>query len=151
MATKKLKLDFEKSNSGEILGIVTFLPDYMMALQINSALNINFKRYDDFIYEVKGRKHFYSWFFAYYEDFKTKLYLVSNRSTYTLIPKFKNIDYLLFFDSNPEKELLDILQREIRKLPKVSGIFSLNLNKIGNIDLLFEKNELHELNVIKSS
>ena len=149
IAKKKLQLVDNDDSNLKIIGIVTALPDYMIANLLNKSLNTDFKRYDDFIFS-EINEHSYSWFYCNFEDFKTKLHLVSNNSSnQKLLPKFKQIDYLIFYENYFDDELKEYLLENIRKINNVTGAYSLDASIIKNIEMLHEQLEIHETETLK--
>lgn len=148
-AKKKLQLIDDDNSNLKIVGIVTALPDYMIANLLNKSLNTGFKRYDDFIFPETDENG-YSWFYCNFEDFKTKLHLVSNNnSKQKLLPKFKQIDYLIFYENYFDDELKEYLLENIRKINNVTGAYSLDVSIVKNIEILHEQLEIHETETLR--
>jgi hypothetical protein len=150
MVIKKLELDPEENSNYVVMGIVSTLDDYLMAFHLNQELGLNFQRYDDFVFSLSPGKLHYSWFYYWFEDYKTKLYLISNsKAGKSLITKFRNMDFLLVFEAVSSPDLENLLFDNTRKINGVTGIFKLDTTKVKDIDLFFEELELHEVNTIQ--
>ena len=151
MSVKKLELQFEDNGSYTMLGIVTALPDYMLAFRINQKIQTDFQRFDDFVFDTEKNKFSYTWFFTYFDEYKTNIHLISNNHPKKkLITKLKNIDFFVAFSSDSKPEMIEILTKKIRDIEGVNGVYKLNTRKLNNAELLFEKLELHEINSLKN-
>lgn len=152
MAVKKLEIDIKDDYGYILLGIVSSLPDYILAHHINQAAQVDLKRYDDFEAVKGSKKELYSWFQAFFEEYKTKIFLLSNRSgNHRLLPSFKPIDYFLIIENEYDEELAKFLIQSVRKINKVTGIYKLDKSKISHPDIFFEKLEIHELETFKKN
>ena len=151
MTVKKLELDFEENNNYTVLGIITALPEYILAHHINNTMRVDFIRYDDVEISSGKENHYFPWFYSYFDEFKTKLYLVNNSiPEKRLLPKLKNVDYLLIFESDFEQELEKIFIKKIREIPGVTGIYKLDAKYTDSIEFLIEKFEIIESGSVKN-
>ena len=149
---KKIKIDIDYAADYVVIGLVSSNSDYQLVHHINRALNTRFSKFDDFIFnEGNDLKPGYAWFFCYNEELKINIYLLANKHPQVcLLPAYKKIDYFIIMENNIDKQQLNTILRNIRKIKSISGVFSLDVGKIKNIDLLIEKNEIHQLNCVKS-
>ncbi len=150
MNIKKLELDFEDTGYYALLGIITALPDYMLAHRINQTVNIRLQRFDDFIYGSNHKKLPYPWYYSFYDEFKTGIHLLSNNHPEKkLIPKLKNIDYLIFITNISDNEIETVFTKKAREIAGITGIYKLDLQSIPQSDLFLEQLEMHEINTLK--
>ena len=151
MNVLKLDIKFEKDNDYTALGIITALPEYILVHNINNKIGVDFKRYDDLEIKIGKQKYSYPWFFYYFDEFKTKLYLINNNHPQKpLVTKLKNIDYFLMFGSDFNEELENIFLTGVRNIKDVTGIYKLNTKDINHIDFFIEKFEILEAKAFKS-
>ena len=149
---KKIKIDIDYAADYVVIGLVSYDSDYQLVHHINRALNTHFSKFDDFIFnECNGLKPSYAWFFCYNEELKINIYLLANKHPQIcLLSAYNKIDYFIIMENNIDKQQLNTILKNIRKIKSISGVFSLDVGKIKNIDLLIEKNEIHQLNCVKS-
>lgn len=147
---KKLSVDFDYFDGYQLVGIVSQLKDYTLAYHINKEVDVNLKKYNDFILSDKsGNVYNFSWYYFCNHHLVAKIFLISNKSESSkLIPSKKEIDYFLLFKDFPDNNFAIETVQLIRKIPNVMAVFSLDLNIIKDADLIIENNELHEIEEI---
>ncbi|PLX13292.1 MAG: IPExxxVDY family protein [Marinilabiliales bacterium] len=144
---KKLNIEIDYFDGYQLLGIVSQLKDYTLAFHINSAVNIDLKKYKDFNFADKeGNLSSFSWYYYCFNLLMAKIYLISNKSSSgRLIPSKKEIDYFLLFKEFPDDSFTAEIAQKIRKIPNVMAVFNLDLNALKDADIIIENNELHEI------
>ncbi len=147
----KLDISINYGDAFIMLGIVSTNTDYQLAHFINKALDIHFSKYDDFVFNGSGKKKYpYSWYYCFSEELKVNAYLIANyHRAKKLLPEYKQIDYFIVLENNIDAEQLNEFVNSIRSIKKVTAVFKLNLNKIKNVDILLQENEMHEMNFVK--
>lgn len=148
---KKLKLNINYNNTFLILGIVSTIHDYQLVHYINKIAGFNFIKYDDFLFHGNEKKSLtYSWYYCNSDELKIKSYFIANHHPQQkLLPDYRHIDYLLIIDKSDSLIETDPLVSILRRIKNITGVFKINLSKIKDIELLLEKNEMHEMSQIK--
>ena len=153
LMSKKLSKITDYFEGFHMYAIVSPLKDYSLGFHINNNLGFHLASYEDIYFDMasdpdKG----FSWY--YYEDVRshTHYYLIGNKSDGSfLIPAQKTVDYLLLIkDALDDQAALDSANA-IRKIPNVSAVFSVDMNKVKDMDVFMETIELHELEFVKRS
>lgn len=149
---KKINIDIDYAADYTILGLVSYDSDYQLVHHINRTLNTHFSKFDDFIFnESNGLKPSYAWYYCYSNELKINAYIIANKHTYiNLLPDFSKIDYVIILEKINDTQQLNTIIKNIRKIKSVIGVFNVDVRKIKKIDLLIEKNEIHQLNCVKS-
>ena len=118
------------------LGVVSSEPDYRLSVMMNRHLGTDFRKCpDDIIINTTTGKHLFTCF----ASGTPTLSLVSNRSEgATLISKLKNIDFLLVFSCQHDRNKAEELTKSVREIPEVTAVFIFNSREISdkNISLL---------------
>ncbi len=148
---KKLKVIIDYDDAYLLLGIVSTFADYQLVHHINKAMGFNFAKYQDFVFHEVDKKPLpFSWYYFRSDEMKIKSFLIANHHPkQKLLPGYRQIDYLLIIEKSGNRSELDALTATLRKVKGVTGVFKMNLSKIKGIELLLEKNEMHELSQIK--
>ncbi len=148
---KKLTLDIDYSDNFLILGIVSVYTDYQLVHYVNKTLGFDFIKYADFSLTDNTKSPItYSWFYCKSDELKVKSYFIANHhAKQKLLPDFKQIDYLLIIDNSENFNEAGSFITSLRKVKGITGVFKIDPQKIKNISLLLEKNEMHELAQIK--
>jgi len=149
---KKIKVDIDYASDYTILGLVSYVSDYQLVHNINKTLDIHFSRFDDFVFNESNKlSPNYAWYFCYSDELKINAYIIANKHTQgNLLPNFNKIDYVIILENINDTQQLNTIIKNIRKIKSVIGVFNLDIRKIKKIDLLIEKNEMHQLNCVKS-
>jgi len=147
---KKLTVDIDYNDTFLLLGIVSTFVDYQLVHHINKTIGFNFAKHKDFAFHSNEKEPItYSWFYCKSDEMKIKSFLIANHhSKQKLLPDYRQIDYLLIIEKSGNMEEIDAMVAILRKVKGVTGVFKLNLSKIKEIELLLEKNEMHELSII---
>jgi len=147
---KKITLDIDYNDAFLLLGIVSTYPDYQLVHHINKTMGFNFVRYEDFVLNDNTKKPVsYSWFYYKSDEIKVKSFLIANHHPkQKLLPDYRHIDYLLILEKSGSMEELSAMISLLRKVKSVTGVFKMNPSKIKGVELLLEKNEMHELSQI---
>lgn len=147
---KKLILDANLTEGIKILGLVTYLKDYRLAFYTNNALDIQLKKYGDF--QLIKNKGSYCWYyFSEGRNYPSITLISNNHEEGKLIPDLKT-DYILMIKNVLDEKLVSDFIAKMRKIPDLAMVFTVDLSKIKNIDVLLEADEMHELEqVIKPS
>ncbi len=143
--TKKRYLEGNFFEGYSLLGLVCGLPDFRVTHFINQYGSFDFKKYRNFSLSQENETSF-SWYYFSYEELRHDYYLIQNKAdTAMLMPELRDFDYLLLMYGNITAQYIDQLITSLRKIPYVTAVFELNLNKLKNGDLFIEKNELHSV------
>ncbi len=147
MATKKIELENSYADEIIMLGIIFSGPDYQLSHYINKELDFNLSKFEDFSFSLINEKDVsFSWYCFFSEDQKIKAFLVDNHHRLaTLVSAYKHMDFIIILENIDGQEQLKQVISSLRKIKNVNGVFKLDLNKIKNIELLLEENEMHEL------
>jgi hypothetical protein len=115
------------------LGVVSSEPDYRLSVMMNRGLGIDLRKcHDDIIISTKSEKKV----FTRFASVNPALTLVSNHGKGSiLIPKLKNIDFLLIISGQHDRNKADELAGIIRKIPEVTAVFLLDSSEIGDRNL----------------
>lgn len=150
---KKLSSNIDYFEGYQLLGIVSQLKDYSLALFINQSIEIELKKYKDMVLiDSENNRLGFSWYFYKDKQIQYEIYLISNSSkSVKLFPSKKEMDYFILLKNYPDKEIItaEILP-QIRNIQNVLAVFKLDLNDIKNADLFIESIEIHEIRTFLS-
>ena len=115
--------DTTSASSFTVLGISSHENDYRLAWCLNKELGFDFAQADESFVTKEGYE--FSRFEHYDDDDKT-LTLISNRcESGILLKKFKNLDYILRFDSElDDAEKAEWLQK-LRAVTLISAVYEM--------------------------
>ncbi len=124
MEKKSHKLKFQLEYEFKLIGISSHVSDYKISWALNSKLNFEFKRIDD--YKITSQSMVQS--FSMYEfddDEKLSNYiLISNSSEKGyLIEEHKNIDYFLKISGDISNDELNEINKNLKSLDIVNASF----------------------------
>ena len=147
---KKLTVDIDYNDAFLLLGIVSTSADYQLVHHINKTMGFNFAKHEDFAFHSNEKSPItYSWFYCKSDEMKIKSFLIANHHPkHKLLPDYRQIDYLLIIEKSGNMKELDAMVTLLRKVKGVTGVFKMNPSKIKEVELLLEKNEMHELSII---
>jgi hypothetical protein len=137
MSRKILKMSFVLE--GEVLGLVSQLPDYKLAWVLNKNLKLQFVRQKDHEIFLKNDEKLSFTYFCYQTENCT-LRLLKNQSpdfsNKYLLPEFKNLDYLLLIEDETGDWAADQTKRSLQSLAAIQFIQSISHEKIKSIENL---------------
>lgn len=125
---KKIKLEIDEEIEFPILGLSTALADYRLAWELNSKLNLSFRKLDDstfFSIPDKNKKNIDYEYYSYVnEEEMSKFFLVKNKQRgSTLFNDRERLDFFLVLRDNFIYEIEDLIS-ELRKIEGVIAVFS---------------------------
>jgi hypothetical protein len=132
---KKLMLEWKWEVDFKLAGISSALKEYQLAWQINNLFNWELMKGDD----LTGLKKSDKFAVYFYDDEmdKRKIHLISNlnKGKYFLTD-LKQADFLLRIEGSPSKKEWNDWLKELKKIDGVQTVFSIDVNKIKNADML---------------
>lgn len=150
---KKLKLDLDiPTDKISIIGLKTTLPDYKLVWHINSEGGFGFVKRKDFFFLPLKHEEPLPFSFYTYEDIENQqdFCLLSNRSEgFYLLKEYKEFDYLCLFKGRNSEDLTNSFKIILKKIPNITFVASLALEKIKTLDLLLSDLELHKMSLEK--
>ena len=125
---KKIKLEIDEEIEFPILGLSTALADYRLAWELNSKLNLSFRKLDDSTFFSIPDKHKKNIDYEYYsyvnEEEMSKFFLVKNKQRgSTLFNDRERLDFFLVLRDNFIYEIEDLIS-DLRKIEGVIAVFS---------------------------
>ncbi len=149
--SKKLSKNINFFEDYCILAIVSHLKDYTLCYHINNELKLDFIKYEDLVFVDKsGTESTYSWY--YYSDRinRSLYYLIGNKDEGSvLIPSHKTVDYFLLVKDPVNTALIKDIGLNLRKIPNITAVFDMDLEKTKDMALILESIELHELEHVR--
>lgn len=123
---KKIKLELDEEREFPILGISTPLGDHRLAWELNTNLDLYFKKaFDPFSLPNKNREiKSYEYYIHENEDDQSKYLLVKNKQNASvLFTQSEKLDFFLIIREDYINEPEDLISR-LRKLNGVVAVFS---------------------------
>lgn len=142
----QLGSDFEYLDA--FIGISSHLRDYRLAFLINQSLGFVLEKTDDLpAFNTKSEKpSLYSCYTFDDCDKQLKYFLVSNTgSEGLLVPSQKESGYFLLMRGLLSNDREAAIVGQLKNIPNVLTTYSIDQNKIPNIELLLSDLELHEI------
>lgn len=152
MCAKKNTIKPLPFNDVNIIGITTTMPDYKLAWNINTKLNISLVKQEDIVPQELGGEFAYA-FYLYDEGENSNVYnLVSiNDKGARWLKLPVTTDFLLIIKNRIHNEKLSDYLKAIRKTEQLVHAFLIAQEGIKGIDPLLEKIELHEMEIMKNT
>ena len=108
-----------------VIGISAHENDYRLSWSINEQLGLAFIQNDSLL--THNNKEFTCFIF---EDEDQKILLISNRcANGFFLEKYRNFDFILKFDVELNETEIDTWLRDLKKVPLVSAVFPIPINK----------------------
>ncbi len=131
MTAKKkiLKLEIEPENDYNLIGIASHENDYRLSWAINNSLGLDLKKDEDLILNHPKHKIIINYSLFNFDDETNYITynLISNKSEKGfLIPKMKNIDFILRVSGSTDQNLLNDLIFGLKKIDIVITAFLIN-------------------------
>ncbi|MEJ6505298.1 MAG: IPExxxVDY family protein [Crocinitomicaceae bacterium] len=125
---KKIKLEIDEEIEFPILGLSTALADYRLAWELNSKLNLSFRKLDGttfFSIPDKNKKDIDYEYYSYVnEEEMSKFFLVKNKQRgSTLFNDRERLDFFLVLRDNFIYEIEDLIS-DLRKIEGFIAFFS---------------------------
>lgn len=125
---KKIKLEIDDELEFPILGLSTALGDYRLAWELNSKLNLGFRKLDGstfFSIPDKSKKVIDYEYYSYVnEEEMSKFFLVKNKQKgSTLFNDRDRLDFFLVLRDNFIYEIEDLIT-DLRKIEGIIAVFS---------------------------
>ena len=142
MAKEKLILD-SYDEEYLIYGIISDVKEYKLAWQLNSCLNVDFKKQEDAELIFKGNKKMKVSYFLFQQEFysvkliKNKAVEVEGIKNPFVLPEVKNYDYLIMVEGEEQDLFLDL--EPVKKMKGASFIqytISINIVNLKSLDNL---------------
>ncbi|MEE4114873.1 MAG: IPExxxVDY family protein [Marinilabiliaceae bacterium] len=132
------RLKIDNSIDHHFFGISCPEPDYKISLQLNNKLNLNLRSSSSVSPADNPNTHF-GRFVSDEEYSDTSFQLVKNRvENKSLSKSYESLDYLFLICGNIEDSIINELRKKILDIPMVSGVFSLEKNKMQTIYSLLQ-------------
>ena len=145
---KRPQLGTDLAHLDAFIGISSHLHDYRLAFLINQALGFNLEKTDDLpAFNTKSDEpSFYSCYIFDDCENQLKYILLSNTgSEGLLVPSQKEAGYFLIMHGAISWEVKTAIALQLRNITNVLTTFTIDQNKIPNIELLLSDVELHEI------
>jgi len=127
-----------------LFGVSCHLNDYRLSYLLNSKLELEFIKMDDF----QG----FSFYLYQDEEFFTNYYLLSNRTQESILfPELKQTDFLLLTEGPMKKFSKEELLKNIRGIPHVLTAFEIRPQTIKNYETMLNDLEIHYMKIKKSA
>lgn len=136
---KKFHLPASDDDIPSLIGIVSSEPDYRLSLKLNKRLGIALKSIDpvEFADETGAVFRFSRFSDSPYHP-TSGLQLVCNRSLKNfLLPKLKNIDFLILIPGSTDKHILERLTADLRETDSITGVFNIDLKALKDKNLKY--------------
>ena len=150
---KKIKIDIDFTRDNAIISVSCHKKDYWLAYQLQKQLNLNFKRINDltFFHAKLDMSLDYPLFFCENKDLQVAVYLVSNfNPDGKLFSDHGNSDYFLLIHGFYNREIIEHMVKEIKKIPGVLLAYETKLNKIKELDNFLSDLEIHMVEYLKT-
>ena len=126
MSKIKIKIKATEYNF-KLIGINTSLKSYRVSYIINSVLNINLKKIDDFEKDIKNKKEKQSFEFFKDENNEIKYFLFENKTTgKELFRSYKGFDYVLLIKTEFEINFVETIIKKLKDTKKFKIVLSIN-------------------------
>jgi hypothetical protein len=147
-----LKLTLDIDLEGVIIGVSCHFKNYRLAWEIERKLNFPFKRTEDHVIAttVKSQETIEFMFpvYEFYDDVNYIKYRLINNHTslvhpnmelhYTLVPEYKELDYILVIDGYLDDERKEHLIKKLKEIKVILAVVELDVTKIKRKqDLIF--------------
>jgi len=145
---KQLETDFKLLDS--FIGISSHLRDYRLAYLINQILGLTLEKTDDLpAFNTKSENPSYFSCYTFDDcDKQLKYFLLSNTgSEGSLVPSQKEAGYFLLIHGVVTSEMKVAIVGQLKNIPNVLTVYSIDQYKIPNIELLLSDVELHEISI----
>jgi hypothetical protein len=143
MSKKILKLSYENNRDFSVAGIVSGYKDFKVCFELNHALDLNLKRFDDVSLAAgrPGSSTLHS-YFAFSGKDGEDYHVISNKdkaSTGFCIPELKEIDYFVVVSGAGSTFPFEQFVNRIRKIEIISGAYVIDHTSLKSVDsfLLF--------------
>lgn len=150
---KKIKLDIDFSHDNAIISVSCHKKDYWLAYQLKQQLRLNFKRINDlaFFHAKLDISLNYPLFYCENKDLQVAVYLVSNFNPEgKLFSDHGNSDFFLLIHGFINREVIENMVKEIKKIPGVILAYETGLNKIKELDNFLSDLEIHMVEYLKT-
>ena len=136
---KKFHLPASDDDIPVLIGIVSSEPDYRLSLKLNHRLGIALKSIDPVEFaDETGAEFRFSRFSDSPSHPSSGLQLVCNRSLKNfLLPKLKNIDFLILIPGSADELFLDKLMADLRETDSITGVFNIDPKTLKDKNLKF--------------
>ncbi|GAB1404607.1 hypothetical protein DSECCO2_456290 [anaerobic digester metagenome] len=149
MAKKKLPVEPGIFPDLNIIGIAAQIKDYRLAFLINNLFGFKLKKKDDLpIFIARSGLYMHYPIFTFKDaNLRVNYYLMGNtHAAKPMVPTFKHADYLMLIMCSPQlnrtQEFLNTLQAQ----PEILLAFSIEKNKVKNLEDIMIDLELHMAN-----
>ncbi len=135
----KLTLDFEEDYDFDLIGICSHSKDYRLVWELNTKLEYDFAKAENFDLRQKGSLQSHSFFEFIDEENGVEYFLINNRcNTGLLIPEEKSCDYLLVIKGHLLENVKEKITSQIMALKNVLTAYTINVENLRSKDnLLF--------------
>jgi hypothetical protein len=137
-----------------LVGISCHLADYRLLFAFNQELEFNFTKEKDFVPAATGtgEPSLFSFYIYRDEDQRNTYYLLANRGKEsTLLPAFRQVDYLLIIEGPLQKARKEALLSKIRTVPKVLMASELKFSGVKNHESLLTDLEMHIMDIFRDT
>ena len=147
---KQVLLETDIEHMDAFIGISSHLRDYRLAYLINQLLGFTLEKTDDLsAFNTRSDKpSFFSCYIFEDRDKQLKYFLLSNTgSEALLVPAQKEAGYFMLIRGVVSSEVEAAIVGQLKNIPNVLTTYSIDQNKIPNIELLLSDVELHEISL----
>lgn len=132
--SRKTSLTYHSESSILLAGLVSPMPDYRLAWQLNKCLHIRLVKQDDLTPAQNAAT--FSHYFCYEAITYSEFRLLQNSVPGALYaPQWKKMDYLFLIKSNWYLEKANPLWQKIRELENMQAVVPISTQTIKNKDL----------------
>lgn len=136
---KKFHLPASDDDIPVLIGVVSSEPDYRLSLKLNKKLGIALKSIDPIEFaDEKGVEFRFSRFSDSPFHPTSGLQLICNRSLKNfLLPKLKNIDFLILIPGVTDESFLEKLMTDLRETDSITGVFNIDIKALKDKNLKY--------------
>lgn len=148
---KKLSKNIDYFEDYRLLALVSNLKDYSLCFHINRELKLDLAKHEDLFFDFASEpQQCFSWYYYYELKNHSTYYLIGNKSEGSyLMPSQKTVDYFLLIKDVLNEEAAKATVSSLRKIPYISAVFDVDMQRVSGLESLMETIELHELEFIK--
>lgn len=131
--------------------IVSQMPDYRLAFNLNRSAGFNLKKISDLVVYTGKSPVQCSTYFYYDDVFRINYFLIKNyNSPGILVPSLKNIDYFLLADGFSNHRSPTEFIRHIRDIQGILAVLQMPADKMKEGKYILEDLEMHLMCVFDS-
>jgi hypothetical protein len=149
VAQKKKTLVVNPFDDLTLVALSTPLKDYKLAWHLNETLGLNFKKMTGFKADGNQPELYSFYYYDAGENMNVFNLIQLQNEGIKLIKLPLSVDFLFIIRNNISESKRDEWLSAIRKIPGMSLVVLLDIEKFKVLDPLLEKIELHEFNILR--